>query len=367
LAIIFRPRSNEGIWGPLWGEVTREAPSPKGSVEEFAMRRWILVLGVLFLSSASSLAADKFNFTPGWLFYGRDVGFFASVEKGYYAREGIDLTIVPGKGASDAVSRVAAGADRFAVAGLGAVVVGRAQKVPVKVVAMYHDKPLDVVYALRGSGIEKPKDLEGKNIGTTAKDAPTMLFPAVAEANGMDLNKIKWTYMAPPAKIPSLLAGRVDATITFHNSYPALLAGAKKVGKEVVVLLYADWGLDIYSAGVIAKDEDLLKNKDLVGRFLRATYEGNAWAVDHPEEANQLFIKRNPTLNAEIALAEWKITIDHMMTPLARKNGLGYMDREKMKRTIEVLAKSLEVKPVPVDEFYTGEFLPKVLPQAAMK
>ncbi|MFQ5693975.1 MAG: ABC transporter substrate-binding protein, partial [Nitrospinota bacterium] len=135
------------------------------------MRRGIFVgLGVLFglfLSFAASFAAEKISFTPGWLFYGRDVGFFASIEGGYYSREGIDPTIVPGRGATDVVSRVAGGVTRFGLSGVGAVVPARARKVPIRMISMYHDKAVDGVYTLKGSGIERPKDLEGKNIGTT--------------------------------------------------------------------------------------------------------------------------------------------------------------------------------------------------------
>jgi NitT/TauT family transport system substrate-binding protein len=218
---------------------------------------------------------------------------------------------------------------------------------------------------LSGSGIEKPKDLEGRTIGGSAKGATEVLFPAVARANGMDPNKVRWTLMSPPAKIPSLLAGKVDAIVTFHNSYPSIVEGARKLGKEVVALLYADWGVDIYTGGLIAREEDLQKNQDLVRRFLKATYEGTAWAIDDPEGAVQLFMKRNPTLNAEIVRAEWKITVDHLLTPLAQKYGLGYIDREKMVRTIDIVAKGMEVKAVPAEDVYTGAFLPKVFPKAS--
>lgn len=322
------------------------------------------VAGLLFTGAA--FAAEKVNFTPGWLFYGRDVGFFASIERGHYSREGIDLNIVPGRGATDAVSTVASGANRFALAGVGAVVMAAAQRIPVKLVSMYHDKALDGVYVLKGSGIQTPKDLEGKNIGTTAKDAPTMLFPAFAKANGIDLGKVKWTYMAPPAKIPSLLAGKVDATITFHNSFPSIVAGARKIGKEAVALLYADWGVDIYSAGLIAKSNDIAKSGDLVRRFLKATYEGTAWAIENPEAAARLFMKRNPTLNAQIVAGEWKITAEHLLTHFSRKHGLGYIDREKMARTVEIVARSMDLKTIPeTGAAYSIEHLPKVFTRGA--
>lgn len=335
------------------------------------MRRIIataaLAVAGLWLSAAASPAAERVSFTPGWFFYGRDVGFFASIEKGYYTREGIDFIIEPGKGAADAMNRVAGKRNRFAVAGNGAVVITRSKGVPVKVISMYHDKPLDVIYTLKGSGITKPKDLEGKKLGASPKDAAAMLFPALAKTNKIETEKVNWIYMNPTSKIPSLLAARVDAIVIFHNSYPAATAAAAKSGKEIVPLLYADWGLDIYSAGIIALEEDLKQNGDLVRRFLKATYEGTAWAIDHPDEAVKLFLKHNTSLNPKMVKGEWLITAEHLLTPLARKNGLGYMDRNKMERTIQVVADSMGEKPVPVDEFYTSRFLPKIFPESAKR
>jgi hypothetical protein len=60
-------------------------------------------------------------------------------------------------------------------------------------------------------------------------------------------------------------------------------------------------------------------------------------------------------------LAQWKITISHMLTDRTRANGLGYVDRAKMERTLDFIKRYQDVKgDMNVDDIYTSKFLNKI-------
>ncbi len=56
------------------------------------------------------------SFRLNWYLGGLHVPFYYGKEKGYYAAEGIDLTINEGRGSANTVQVVAAGSDTFGLA-----------------------------------------------------------------------------------------------------------------------------------------------------------------------------------------------------------------------------------------------------------
>jgi hypothetical protein len=59
----------------------------------------------------------------------------------------------------------------------------------------------------------------------------------------------------------------------------------------------------------------------------------------------------------------WLIAVDHMLTPAASENGLGWIDPAKKKRTIDAYTKYIPLpREVSVDEVMTNQFNPKIMP-----
>lgn len=323
-----------------------------------------LVAGGQILGKTSSEALETYTFAQDWVFSGKHAGFYAALDLGYYKEAGLDIKIERGYGSGDTVTKVGAGVAEFGFADAGSMVVGRSKGAKVKQIGMIHHKPLYVIYALKGSGITKPKDLEGRSIGSPEGNATRVIFPAFAAFNKVDINKVTWVTMTGEAELPSLLAGRVDATADFTIWDPTYKKGVEKVGKELVKIMYSDWGIDIYSNGLITTDRMISDKPDAVRRFVGATMKGVARGVEHPEEAVDVFMKYNKALSRELAAAQWVILVDHLITPETMKTGIGYMIPEKMERTRDIITQymNLPVK-VAVDELYTNQFVPKLIPK----
>ena len=228
-------------------------------------------------------------------------------------------------------------------------------------VAIVLDRSADAVYFLKGSGITRPKDLEGRTMGAAAGETPLNVFPAFAAGAGLDAKKVQWINMTPPSKIPSLMSKKVDSIITFTTEEPAVERAAQKAGVEFGRLLYSDFGVDYYSIGLIARDQLLQEQPDLVRRFVDATIRGYAWAIENPQGAADAFVKHHPETSRDLVLDQWKIVSAHMVTPIAKEKGLGTIDAGKMGRTLDLLKRfyTLE-RPVAVDDVFTMKFLPRI-------
>lgn len=309
-------------------------------------------------------AADAVTLELSFLPNGGKVGLYAALGKGFYKKEGLSTQIRRGYGSMETIKHVAGGGAEFGEADAGAVIVSRARGAKVKLLGVINDRTQLIIFALKGSGIARPKDLEGRVLGGTPAGPEKLLFPAFAAANGVDVGKVKYVDLSPGVHLPTLVAGKVDAVVTFALGGIPLRSMAAQKGKSVVGIPWADFGLDLYSLGVVTPEERMAKEPDLVRRFVRATFEGHAWAVEHPEEATRIFVEHNPTRKYDTTLREWDITIDHMLTERTRKLGLGHFTREKMKKTRDLITRYMKLPvTVPVEDIYTNQFLPKLFPK----
>ena len=320
-----------------------------------------LVAGCAALIGSAALAAEHVNFMLDFTPYGKHAFFYAALDHGFWQKAGFDVTILKGEGSGTTIAALAAKATDFAFADTAALIVARTKGAEIKVVGVIHEKALYDIGTLKGNGINAPKDLEGKRIGAPVGDATRVLFPAFAQINNVDESKVIWVSMTPPARAPSLIAGQVDAVNIFATETPTFAARAKESGKEWQGMLLSDYGLDLYSAGILVRDEDIATQRDKVKRFVQATMEAVAWSVENPEDALKSFLKYNPAVDPTEARGHFHIALDHLMTDNTKKYGVGFMTQEKMQHTVDVIAKAFNAPGLKADDVYSNAFLPEHL------
>ena len=126
---------------------------------------------------AAAQAADKVTLRTNWLFYGSHSIFLLGIDKGFYEKEGIDLTVKQGNGSGNAVRLVANGDSDFAYGSAVTMLNLAAQGAPVIAVATIDAQGTDAVLVNPDSGIKTFKDLEGQKVLTTAGAGVNTLFP----------------------------------------------------------------------------------------------------------------------------------------------------------------------------------------------
>ncbi len=324
----------------------------------------LMALGLLAAVPAGAATRDRLTFMLNFVPYGIHTAFFVAGEKGFYDRANLDVTVERGTGSGDTVTKVAAGSIDIGFADAGSVVVGRAKGAKVTMVGMVLDKGTSTFYTYKGSGITKPKDLEGKTVADSPGSTAPALLPAFAAIHNIDVSKIKFVLVAPAAKNPMLIEKKVDAMHTFSTFEPNLKALAAQKGMEIVPLYLSEWGLDLYGLALFTSEKMLHERQDVVRRWTDATLRAIAWSVENPEEAVAIFLKKNPAVSAELAREHWRIVVDHLLTPVAKEQGIGFMTEEKMRRTRDILLKYHTPEgDIPLTALYTSEFLPKLAPK----
>jgi NitT/TauT family transport system substrate-binding protein len=130
---------------------------------------------------------------------------------------------------------------------------------------------------------------------------------------------------------------------------------------EVKHMLLADHGLDIYANGIGVRDDFLAKNPDSVRRFVRASLRGWKDALANPEEAAQLQAQMVKTLNPTVIAEELQVVRRLAVVPDTQKNGLGWIDRDKLKRTVDFVNANIEVagRRFSADDIYRDGYLPQ--------
>lgn len=311
-------------------------------------------LCLTFLGAAPAAAVDKVSIITDAGFLGRHAYYFVAIQKGYYKAEDLEVNVIRGQGSAEAIKQVAAGNVTFGFADSGSAVLGRANdSLPVRVVAIVYAKAPHAIYALKGSGIEKPKDLEGRRIANPAGGAIPKLFPAYAKAAHIDESKVNWV-VASSESLPGLLAlGRVDAIGQFTVGEPRLKKDSAP--KELVELTYSDAGLDFYSNGIVASETTLKDKPDLVKRFVRATLKGLKDALDHPAEAAKIMQQAHRELDIGIAEGELGKVRELATIP---GTPLGAIDAKRAQSTIDVVKNAFTMKhPVTVQDVFDARFV----------
>ena len=318
-------------------------------------RRTILA-AVLAISAGvvPAAAQDKVGVITDAGFLGRHAYFFVAIEKGYYKEANLDVNVLRGQGSAEAVKQVGAGNVTCGFADAASTVLARGNdNVPVRLVAIVYAKPPHAIYALKSSGIRKPKDLEGRQIANPAGGAIPKVFPAYAKVAGIDESKVKWV-VASSESLPGLLAlGRVDAIGQFTVGEPRLKKDAE--GKELVELTYGDAGLDFYSNGIIASENTISTNPDLVQRFVTATIKGLKYALDNPKEAAEIMKKYHRELDADLGAAELVKVRELAVVP---NSSLGKIEPKRAQSTIDLVASAFSLKnPVRVEDAFNVKFV----------
>lgn len=331
------------------------------------IRRHLLLAsaGILGLAALSgpALAETDIKFTLDWKFQGPTAAFIAANELGYFAEEGLNVTIDSGNGSAGAVTRVASGAYQMGFADINALVEFNSANPgqAVKSVMMVYDAPPFGLYTLKSTGITKPEDLVGRSLGAPVFDASYKLFPAFAAETGIDEAAVNRVNMDPPLREAMLVRGEVDV-ISGHHFSSILDLESKGVAREdIVPMLYKDFGMDFYGNAVIASGAFIEENPEAVAGFNRAVAKGIQYMIQNQSDAVGLVAKIDPLIDTGLEEKRLALAIDvNIITDFTKENGFGGVDDARLANSVEQLsgALGLENKPA-VEDIWTDAFLPE--------
>jgi NitT/TauT family transport system substrate-binding protein len=310
--------------------------------------RIVIVLAAVFFCdrlSAAEKVSVRLNWVPGtehsFLYLGR--------EKGWYAAAGIDLDIVAGQGSTVAVKTVGAGETPFAIADVASVARGWEAGVPLVVAAVLLKESPASIYSLKPQGIAKIGDVCGKRIGVNIKSTTTEQYRAMIRlANLKDCNITEVPTSGGGGK--EVMSNAVDAAVTFSYEDPTQL---QSKGLEVNQIIASKF-FKLYSLSIITNQEMVTKKRPLVDAFVDVTTRSIRYALEHPEEAKQAFLKTAP--EADLAYENLKSDVFAKLLVADDPTGrsIGKSDEAGWKDSLKIL-RDLAIVKTEIDP--TGKFI----------
>ena len=321
-----------------------------------------LALMVAALCGSAS-AETQLKMVLNWKYQGPQGFFFVAQDKGYFKEEGLDVVIDQGDGSATPIPKVASGTYDVGFGDINALIdfaSKRPEEAPIAVYVMYNRPPFTI--AVRAdSAIKTPKDFEGKTLGGAANDGALKLFPAFCKSAKIDCSKVMITNMQPNLREQMLMQKQVDGVFGYVNT---IRFSAKLIGidpdKQIRFINYGDYGMDLYSNGLIVSKKLVKENPEAVRGFVRAINKGVIDSLKDPKMAVQTVVKREPLIKFNVELERMEATLkDEMNHPEIAKIELGNVDDARLQRAIAILVEANGLPRMPKeDEIFTRAFLP---------
>ncbi|MFK8082694.1 MAG: ABC transporter substrate-binding protein [Granulosicoccus sp.] len=320
-------------------------------------------LAPILAAPAIGQGNTKLKMILNWRYQGPQSWFFLAEDNGYFAKAGIDMTMDQGNGSGAAVGQVAGGAYDVGFGDVNALIrlAGtKPEEAPVCVYQMYNKPPFTVA-VLSDSDIMTAKDLEGRKLGGAANDGALKLFPAFANIAGLDTSAIEILNFKSNLREQMLKSEQVEGVFGYVNTirFSAKLSGMNP-DEDIRFISFGDYGMDLYSNGLIVPKALTTTSPDLVEGMVWAINQGVADTLSDPDAAVEAVARREPLINKEVERERLIATLqDEMNHPELAETGLGNVDPDRFKKAIDLVVSASELPRTPaMDEIYTDAFLP---------
>lgn len=314
------------------------------------------------IASVQAAELTPLKFTLDWRFEGPSAPFLLAAQKGYFAEEGLNVTIDAGNGSAGAVTRVATGAYEMGFADFNALIEYSANnpQTPIKAVYMVYNNTPAAVFALKSSGIATPADLKGKTLAAPVFDAGRKAWPAFARHNGLAMDDVTWKSVDPAIRETMLARGQVDAITGFYFTSLLNLQARGVKAEDIVSLQYPQYGVELYGNAIIASDKLLSEKPELVKGFLRAFNKALLETLADPQAAVAHVLKQDPLTKPELELSRLQLALQaNVVTDEVREIGLGAVKAERLQRAIEEAVSAYGLQNVPAaDSLFDATYLP---------
>ncbi|MFN2613176.1 MAG: ABC transporter substrate-binding protein [Solirubrobacterales bacterium] len=220
-------------------------------------------------------------------------GIYAALRDGDYRDRGLDLTVREPSASTDAPKLLEAGRVQFAVMDIHDLGLARERGLDVVGVVPLVQKPLASVLA-RSDEIQRPRDLEGKQVGVTGLPSDDAVLDSVVEADGGDPAKVDRVTIGFNA-VAALAAGKIEAATGFWNAEGVTLIDQ---GTPVREFRVDDYGAPSYPELVIATSRALIdSDPSLIEAMVSGTANGYADTADDPDGALEALLAEVPGLD----------------------------------------------------------------------
>ncbi|MDP1584307.1 MAG: ABC transporter substrate-binding protein [Bradyrhizobium sp.] len=321
------------------------------------------LLGMLLFAGTAAAQETTIKFTLGWKTQGSDAAFFYARDNGFFKAEGLNVVIDQGEGSGATVTRVMSGAYDAGFGDMNAIIQNastRPAEAPVMVYMIWNQPPFAIV-SKKSGGIKTIKDFETHTLGGAQGTPTTRLLPVFARKNGLDNAKIKISNMAPNLQEPMLIKGDIDGALVFNiTSYFNLVLNRQDPDKDFNWFSFGDYGLDLYSNGMMVSKKLLASNPKAVAGLVRAVNKAVIAVAKDQNAGMKATVAFDNMINAEVEKRRLQFSYEKLIvSPEMKEIGVGDVKDDRMARAIGIVVEGYQLARAPAPaEVFSREFLP---------
>lgn len=212
---------------------------------------------------------------------------------GFFKEENLDVKIETAPTTSQATQLVLAGKGDFAMVGVDSILQAADKgDLPLKMIYQLMPRSTYSLAVLPDSPINDFTDLGGKVIGMVSLSTLLTAFVKIR----MDDAGVK----EPPKQLVEMGAGLnvmealKDGTIDAYLGWPALFAMYENAGYKLKILPYADWQKNFYNIGLVARNDYIEANPDVIETVVRGIAKSSVFLKTNEQKAVESYWKTYP-------------------------------------------------------------------------
>ncbi|MBS0322112.1 MAG: ABC transporter substrate-binding protein [Proteobacteria bacterium] len=277
-----------------------------------------LACATLALAAPATVAAEPLRVAVTTA--AENAPFFSAVEKGLFAKQGLDVKVEMMPSGVEISNALASGSVDVGLFGTYPFLTAVSRGVPLVLIGHTWNNALNnpqsevismVGRADAGVSPSDLKQLKGKKVGVTRGAGGEPYIAGILQQEGMTLNDVTLVNTAPSSMATALANKDADVIVAWEpwpsaaltkvpGSYKVLYGGCKSC----------------YDAGTLVTTKDVIakRPKDLAA-FVVAYAEGQAWVRGHREEAAEISTRWIPGMDAKtLTLALQALPLDVRMS-----------------------------------------------------
>ncbi|MCY4018479.1 MAG: ABC transporter substrate-binding protein [Chloroflexi bacterium] len=302
-----------------------------------------------------------------WVKQAQFAGYYVAQELGYYAAEGLDITIIESEGDLQPVDVVAADDAELGVTWLAKTLKANQDGANLVNIAQVFQRSGTVLVSFAEAGIETAFDLPLHRIGVWVDDNAYEV-QATTFHIGSDPTSGEHLMLVPqPFHLGPLLAREVEAAQALIYNWVGRLFGMINPASgelfqpdDVNIIDLNEVGTAMLQDHIIARADWLAEaaNEAAAIAFLRATLRAWIHCRDHAHDCVQILLELDPDLGESHQL--WQMNeVNKLIWP--SPSGIGIMDEALWDQTVEWLLRLDALAEEPLADSYRGDLVSAAL------
>ncbi|WP_026842611.1 ABC transporter substrate-binding protein [Citrifermentans bremense] len=287
-----------------------------------------LAVIALLLVPKGALALEKATVQLKWLHHFQFAGYYAALEKGFYRRAGLDVTIKEGGPRTEVEDEVLSGRADFGV-GTSAILLRRARGEDLVVLGQIFQHSAAVLITPRSTGIRSIADMARRRFMYSNQHGDML---TLLRQNGVSEKEL---VQVPHNGDPrDLIRGKADVMMGYSFNEPFIL---EQEGVPYLLFSPLTYGIDFYGDNFFTTRANIEAKPELARAFRKATLEGWRYAMANKSEIVDLILAKYSREKSR----DWLMFEANQMESLIQPTlvELGYQNPERWRQIGESFAK----------------------------